>query len=53
MNLLLVPYWADHELDLIQWPPFLLASKVILIFEKKNDCIILFVAKQEFTLRFL
>lgn len=30
MDLLLVPYWADPELDLIQWPPFLLASKVYL-----------------------
>jgi callose synthase len=30
MNLMLVPYWADRELDLIQWPPFLLASKVYL-----------------------
>lgn len=30
MNLLLVPYWADTQLDLIQWPPFLLASKVCL-----------------------
>lgn len=30
MNLLLVPYWADRELDMIQWPPFLLASKVYL-----------------------
>ncbi|KAE9611621.1 putative 1,3-beta-glucan synthase [Lupinus albus] len=28
MDLLLVPYWADRELDLIQWPPFLLASKI-------------------------
>ncbi|KAK4760051.1 hypothetical protein SAY87_023182 [Trapa incisa] len=28
MNLLLVPYWADRDLDLIQWPPFLLASKI-------------------------
>ncbi|EPS57375.1 hypothetical protein M569_17443, partial [Genlisea aurea] len=27
MNLLLVPYCADRELDHIQWPPFLLASK--------------------------
>ncbi|KAJ0019960.1 hypothetical protein Pint_31299 [Pistacia integerrima] len=25
--LLLVPYWADRDLDLIQWPPFLLANK--------------------------
>ncbi|GJR60198.1 callose synthase 3 [Tanacetum coccineum] len=28
INLLLVPYWADTELDLIQWPLFLLASKI-------------------------
>ncbi|KAK4758148.1 hypothetical protein SAY87_019449 [Trapa incisa] len=28
MNLLLVPYWADRELEDIQWPPFLLASKI-------------------------
>ena len=28
MDLLLVPYWADRDLELIQWPPFLLASKV-------------------------
>ena len=28
MDLLLVPYWADTELGLMQWPPFLLASKV-------------------------
>lgn len=35
MDLLLVPYWADTQLDLIQWPPFLLASKVcfILLYE--------------------
>lgn len=32
MDLLLVPYWADTQLDLIQWPPFLLASKVCFIF---------------------
>ena len=31
MDLLLVPYWADRDLDLIQWPPFLLASKVFLL----------------------
>lgn len=30
MDLMLVPYWADKGLDLIQWPPFLLASKVYL-----------------------
>lgn len=28
MGLLLMPNWADRDLDLIQWPPFLLASKV-------------------------
>jgi hypothetical protein len=28
MDLMLVPYWADRSLNLIQWPPFLLASKV-------------------------
>ena len=27
-DLLLVPYWADSDLELMQWPPFLLASKV-------------------------
>lgn len=31
MDLLLMPYWADLDLDLIQWPPFLLASKVFFI----------------------
>ncbi|KAM3731408.1 hypothetical protein ACB098_12G161500 [Castanea mollissima] len=28
MNLLLVPYWANRDPDLIQWPLFLLASKI-------------------------
>jgi hypothetical protein len=28
MDLLLVPYCKDRELDIFQWPPFLLASKV-------------------------
>lgn len=28
MDLLLMPRWADFDLNLIQWPPFLLASKV-------------------------
>ena len=31
MNLLLMPDCADLDLDLIQWPPFLLASKVYYI----------------------
>ncbi|KAI7985485.1 Callose synthase 3 [Camellia lanceoleosa] len=38
MDTLLVPYWADRELDLIQWPPFLLASKLMTI------CLVLFVS---------
>ncbi|CAL0316283.1 unnamed protein product [Lupinus luteus] len=33
MDLLLVPYWADRELDLIQWPPFLLASKIPIVLD--------------------
>ncbi|KAG0484388.1 hypothetical protein HPP92_008467 [Vanilla planifolia] len=28
MNLLLVPYSADQDLNVVQWPPFLLASKI-------------------------
>ncbi|XP_057838272.1 callose synthase 3 isoform X2 [Cryptomeria japonica] len=28
MDLLLVPYSSDRELPIIQWPPFLLASKI-------------------------
>ena len=32
MDLLLVPYWADRDLDLIQWPPFLLAGRVCNVF---------------------
>jgi hypothetical protein len=27
-DLLLVPYCKDRDMDIIQWPPFLLASKV-------------------------
>lgn len=37
MNLLLVPYWADRELDLIQWPPFLLASKIPIALDMAKD----------------
>ncbi|KAK9283428.1 hypothetical protein L1049_011670 [Liquidambar formosana] len=37
MNLLLVPYWADHDLDLIQWPPFLLASKIPIALDMAKD----------------
>ena len=40
MDLLLVPYRADRDLNLIQWPPFLLASKVhLLLF---NCCMCLY-----------
>ncbi|XP_052193057.1 callose synthase 2-like [Diospyros lotus] len=37
MNLLLVPYWADRDLDLIQWPPFLLASKLPIALDMAKD----------------
>ncbi|XP_019429555.1 PREDICTED: callose synthase 3-like [Lupinus angustifolius] len=37
MELLLVPYWADSELDLIQWPPFLLASKIPIALDMAKD----------------
>ncbi|KAK9124975.1 hypothetical protein Scep_013821 [Stephania cephalantha] len=37
MDLLLVPYWADQDLDLIQWPPFLLASKIPIALDMAKD----------------
>ncbi|XP_044505154.1 callose synthase 3 [Mangifera indica] len=37
MDLLLVPYWADRELDLIRWPPFLLASKIPIALDMAKD----------------
>ncbi|CAL5428591.1 unnamed protein product [Camellia sinensis] len=37
MDLLLVPYWADSELNLIQWPPFLLASKIPIALDMAKD----------------
>lgn len=37
MNLLLVPYWADRDLDLIRWPPFLLASKIPIALDMAKD----------------
>ncbi|KAJ7949088.1 Callose synthase [Quillaja saponaria] len=37
MDLLLVPYWADRALDLIQWPPFLLASKIPIALSMAKD----------------
>ncbi|KAM0946799.1 putative 1,3-beta-glucan synthase [Dioscorea sansibarensis] len=37
MDLLLVPYWADRELNVIQWPPFLLASKIPIALDMAKD----------------
>ncbi|XAR54308.1 1,3-beta-glucan synthase [Bertholletia excelsa] len=37
MDLLLVPYWADRDLDVIQWPPFLLASKLPIALDMAKD----------------
>ncbi|XP_043691050.1 callose synthase 3-like isoform X2 [Telopea speciosissima] len=36
-DLLLVPYWADRDLKLIQWPPFLLASKIPIALDMAKD----------------
>ncbi|XP_028064548.1 callose synthase 3-like isoform X3 [Camellia sinensis] len=37
VSLLLVPYSADRDLDLIQWPPFLLASKLPILLDMAKD----------------
>ncbi|XP_020584055.1 callose synthase 3 [Phalaenopsis equestris] len=37
MNLMLVPYWADRDLNLVQWPPFLLASKIPIALDMAKD----------------
>ncbi|KAJ4978471.1 hypothetical protein NE237_009251 [Protea cynaroides] len=37
MDLLLVPYSADRDLELIQWPPFLLASKILIALDMAKD----------------
>ncbi|GLT37045.1 hypothetical protein SLA2020_113830 [Shorea laevis] len=37
MDLLLVPYGVDPDLDLIQWPPFLLASKIPIALDMAKD----------------
>ncbi|KAL4565098.1 hypothetical protein LXL04_029182 [Taraxacum kok-saghyz] len=37
MDLLLVPYWADRDLDIIQWPPFLLAGRIPIAFDMARD----------------
>nr|GMD67382.1 callose synthase 3-like [Ipomoea batatas] len=37
MDLLLVPYWADRELEIVQWPPFLLASKIPIAVDMAKD----------------
>ncbi|CAA7399579.1 unnamed protein product [Spirodela intermedia] len=36
-DLLLVPYWADGDLGIIQWPPFLLASKIPIAVDMTKD----------------
>ncbi|KAL3516603.1 hypothetical protein ACH5RR_023505, partial [Cinchona calisaya] len=36
-NLLLMPYWVDRDLNLIQWPPFLLASKLPIALDMAKD----------------
>ncbi|PKA51034.1 Callose synthase 3 [Apostasia shenzhenica] len=36
-NLLLVPYSADRDLNLVQWPPFLLASKIPIALDMAKD----------------
>ncbi|GMH11510.1 hypothetical protein Nepgr_013351 [Nepenthes gracilis] len=36
-DLLLVPYWADRTFDLIQWPPFLLSSKIPIALDMAKD----------------
>ncbi|XP_058723122.1 callose synthase 1-like [Vicia villosa] len=37
MDLMLVPYMADRSLNLIQWPPFLLASKIPIAVSMAKD----------------
>nr|XP_043619337.1 callose synthase 3-like isoform X2 [Erigeron canadensis] len=36
-DLLLMPCWADFDLNLIQWPPFLLASKLPIALDMAKD----------------
>ncbi|VAI63956.1 unnamed protein product [Triticum turgidum subsp. durum] len=36
-DLLLVPYCKDREMDMIQWPPFLLASKIPIALDMAAD----------------
>ncbi|KAK1420284.1 hypothetical protein QVD17_21754 [Tagetes erecta] len=37
LDLLLMPCWADFDLNLIQWPPFLLASKLPIALDMAKD----------------
>ncbi|CAH1448815.1 unnamed protein product [Lactuca virosa] len=37
MDLLLMPCWADFDLNLIRWPPFLLASKLPIALDMAKD----------------
>ncbi|CAN6481517.1 unnamed protein product [Victoria cruziana] len=36
-DLLLVPYRSDHDVDVVQWPPFLLASKIPIALDMAKD----------------
>ncbi|MQL73127.1 hypothetical protein Taro_005442 [Colocasia esculenta] len=36
-DLLLVPYWADRDSGLTQWPPFLFASKIPIAVDMAKD----------------
>nr|QKN22528.1 callose synthase 1 [Urtica dioica subsp. dioica] len=38
-SLLLVPYTADPDLELIRWPPFLLASKIPIALDMAKDSV--------------
>ena len=38
--MLLVPYSSDPSLKIIQWPPFLLASKVSIVCEANETCLV-------------
>ncbi|XP_048541404.1 callose synthase 3-like isoform X2 [Triticum urartu] len=38
MDMLRVPYYKDPEMDITQWPPFLLASKIPIALDMAADC---------------
>ena len=47
--MLLVPYSSDPSLKIIQWPPFLLASKVGTIFLRFLIFVTFFLLNDQFT----